>query len=178
MKKKVTLLLFFLIVCLATEAQLPRSFKNIGLEEGLSNVYVRDIAIDDDGFVWVATEHGLNRISGNQCVNMEWRSDIFDGKTLTCLYYDPTHRKLWIGSHRGIAIYDCETQQFRKLGQKDGIISRDVANIAKATDGGLWITFTNGVIQHYDVKKDTFTNYDYGQITGKKSPLFFCTDSF
>ena len=176
MKKMLFLLLALLTVCLVTEAQFHRSFKNIGLEEGLSNVYVRDIAIDDDGFVWVATENGLNRISGNQCVNMKWRPEIFDGKTLTSLYYEPVQRKLWIGSHRGVAIYDCETQQFKKLGQKEGVISRDVASITKATDGGLWITFANGIIQHYNVKKDAFTNYDYGQITRKKSPLFFCTD--
>ena len=176
MKKLSSLLLVLLNVCLVSLAQFPRSFKNIGLEKGLSNVYVRDIAIDDNGFVWVATENGLNRISGNQCVNMKWRPDIFDGKTLTSLYFEPKQRKLWIGSHRGIAIYDCKTQQFRMLGQKDGIIGRDVASIAKATDGGLWITFANGIIQHYNTKKDAFINYDYGQITGKKSPLFFCTD--
>ena len=32
---------------------------------GLSNYFVINLAIDGDGYVWVATESGLNRITGN-----------------------------------------------------------------------------------------------------------------
>lgn len=176
MNRYVVLLFVCLTCCIEVVTQSLMSFQNIGLEQGLSNGYVRDIAIDDNGFVWVATENGLNRIAGNRSINMKWQSKIFDNRTLTCLYYEPQHKELWIGSHRGIAIYNCITQQFRKLGQNDGIIGRDVASISRSSDDGIWITYENGIIQHYDVKKHSFTNYDYCKLTGNNGPLFYCTD--
>ena len=175
--RRLVCLLMVGLVTWTTACGLPVfSISNIGLEQGLSNGYVRDLAIDDNGFVWVATENGLNRISGSRCTPMLWNPKIFNGRTLTCLHYENTEKKLWIGSHRGVAVYEGTTQEFRKLGQADGIIGRDVANISEASDRGLWITFTNGIIQHYDVRRKTFTNYDYRKLTGKKSPLFSCTD--
>lgn len=176
MRNLMLILLVEWFSCFAANANNYISVKNIGLEQGLSNGYVHDIAIDSNGFVWVATENGLNRISGNRCTNMLWKPEIFGNKTLTCLYYEHSEDKLWIGSHRGIAVYDFQTQQFMKLGQNEGIIARDVASISKASDSGIWITYANGIIQHYSVKKKLFTNYDYCKLTGKKGPLAYSTD--
>lgn len=175
---KRTILSVFIIVAsfLCVGAQSLMSFENIGIEKGLSNGYVRDIAIDHYGFVWVATENGLNRICGDRSINMKWKSKLFDNKTLTCLFFEPQHKKMWIGSHRGIVIYDCVAQSFTKLGQEDGVIGRDVANFVKASDDGLWITYADGKIQHLDVRNNSFTNYDYCQLTGNKGPLFSCSD--
>ena len=108
------------------------SISNIGLEQGLSNGYVRDLAIDDNGFVWVATENGLNRISGSRCTPMLWNPKIFNGRTLTCLHYENTEKKLWIGSHRGVAVYEGTTQEFRKLGQADGITRAELQRTARS----------------------------------------------
>ena len=176
MRRFACLLMIWLLTFKAAIALPGFSISNIGLEQGLSNGYVRDLAIDDNGYVWVATEDGLNRISGSRCTPMRWKERFFNGRTLTCLYYERSERKLWIGSHRGVVVYDEATRQFRKLGQADGVIARDVANISEASDKGLWITYSNGIIQHYDVRNKVFTNYDYCKLTGKKNPLFSCTD--
>lgn len=42
----------------------PNSAHFFSLQDGLSNQQVLDIVHDDEGFMWVATELGLNRYAG------------------------------------------------------------------------------------------------------------------
>jgi ligand-binding sensor domain-containing protein/anti-sigma regulatory factor (Ser/Thr protein kinase) len=44
------------------------SFRNININEGLSQSSVVDIAFDNAGFLWLATQVGLNRYDGNRFV--------------------------------------------------------------------------------------------------------------
>jgi ligand-binding sensor domain-containing protein/signal transduction histidine kinase len=54
---------------LLTNAQPPSfSFRNISINEGLSQSSVVDIAIDSSGFAWFATQDGLNRYDGKEFV--------------------------------------------------------------------------------------------------------------
>ena len=48
--------------------------KHIGTENGLSNNFIQDMVIDKRGFVWVATESGVNRVAG-KTVNVYRCSD-------------------------------------------------------------------------------------------------------
>ena len=59
---KHTLLLFLLCSTLmaATYSNAQSyTLQHLGVEDGLSNNYVRDIVQDEQGFVWIATEAGL-----------------------------------------------------------------------------------------------------------------------
>lgn len=61
--------LFITILCsfpLAAFAQAKKfSFRNISIEQGLSQSSVVDIMIDQTGFIWMATQDGLNRYDGH-----------------------------------------------------------------------------------------------------------------
>ena len=60
-------MLLFFILCnpLFIAAQAPAfSFRNISTNEGLSQCSVVDIAVDKTGFLWFATQEGLNRYNG------------------------------------------------------------------------------------------------------------------
>ena len=43
--------------------------KQLGIEQGLSNNSVVNITQDKDGFLWFATEEGLNKFDGNRFIN-------------------------------------------------------------------------------------------------------------
>lgn len=40
------------------------TIKKLGLEKKLSNSYIIDIAEDKNGYLWFATEDGLNKLEG------------------------------------------------------------------------------------------------------------------
>lgn len=44
-------------------------FNKLGIEQGLSNNYVVNITQDKDGFLWFATEEGLNKFDGSRFIN-------------------------------------------------------------------------------------------------------------
>ena len=54
---------FLIIICSIAVARAQQwTFQNIGLREGLSNGFVLDMTFDRQGYLWVATEAGLNRL--------------------------------------------------------------------------------------------------------------------
>ena len=57
-------LIFFLLNAIIVQAE-TYTIQRLGLENGLSNNYVTDIAEDKNGFLWFATEEGLNKLEGN-----------------------------------------------------------------------------------------------------------------
>ena len=66
-------LLLFAGICLARSADASEAFHmqfdRIGTEDGLSQSSVRAIAQDRTGFLWFATESGLDRYDGFDFVN-------------------------------------------------------------------------------------------------------------
>ena len=64
MKKYIFLLLLFCFWHTAVEA-CPYTIEHLSIGKGLSNNYVKDIIQDKQGFIWVATESGLNRFDGS-----------------------------------------------------------------------------------------------------------------
>lgn len=62
-----TLILWLFFLSFHTMAQRPSlSFRNVGINEGLSQSSVVDIAFDSTGFAWFATQDGLNRYDGKE----------------------------------------------------------------------------------------------------------------
>lgn len=58
--------LFTLFLCIqffTTQAQ-QYTIKKLGKEKKLSNNYIIDIAEDKNGYIWFATEDGLNKLEG------------------------------------------------------------------------------------------------------------------
>ncbi|MGZ5191872.1 MAG: hypothetical protein ACXWCZ_12750, partial [Flavisolibacter sp.] len=59
------LFILFVSFFLSASAQYPSiSFTNFSLNQGLSQSSVVDISFDAKGFVWMATQDGLNRFDG------------------------------------------------------------------------------------------------------------------
>lgn len=81
-------LLTLLLLLAAWQASFSQT-KNIGIKEGLSNGFVDDMVIDGQGFVWVATEWGLNRIAGNKCTVFNPSNSNISNNEHVGLFYHP-----------------------------------------------------------------------------------------
>ena len=63
MKRYIILVILLLTSSCWLMAQ-PYIIKRLGIEQGLSNNYVVGITQDKQGFLWFATEEGLNKFDG------------------------------------------------------------------------------------------------------------------
>ncbi|MDR1886422.1 MAG: response regulator, partial [Prevotellaceae bacterium] len=143
---------FLLLLSVGVFAQ-PYTFRHLGLENGLSNNYVKDITQDGQGCIWVATESGLNKFDGRSFVVYRENNSGLVSNALNALLYDKEENTLWIGTQRnGISIFDFTTQQFKNYTTENGLVTNDVTHLSPAADGGIWITHYHVGIDYYDRK--------------------------
>ena len=107
-----------LLCCNAHAQQFPNiQFNYITEKEGLSSNTVTSIAQDEEGFIWVGTDDGMNRLDGyrvkrfyhnpaseNSLVNNGIHQIVPDGSG-----------SLWITTREGLSIYDKKTGAFRNF---------------------------------------------------------------
>jgi ligand-binding sensor domain-containing protein len=55
---------FLLLIVTLTFAQNPVKFSHLTVNEGLSNSAVNCVLQDSQGYIWIATQDGLNRYDG------------------------------------------------------------------------------------------------------------------
>jgi ligand-binding sensor domain-containing protein len=143
---------FLLLLSVGAFAQ-PYTFRHLGLENGLSNNYVKDITQDGQGCIWVATESGLNKFDGRSFVVYRENNSGLVSNALNALLYDKEENTLWIGTQRnGISIFDFTTQQFKNYTTENELATNDVTHLSPAADGGIWITHYHVGIDYYDRK--------------------------
>lgn len=156
--KLLLFLLCRLLFCTDSMAQ-PYTLRHLGVEDGLSNNYVRDIAQDKQGCIWVATELGLNRFDGCNFTTYKSNNSQLINDALNVLLYDETENVVWIGGKfDGISALDCSTYQFYSYTSQDEIRADNIVHLSHASDGGLWLTPHYGNIVHYDKHSRTFTS--------------------
>ena len=145
----------FTLCAVLAESAIAHSYsvdRNIGIGNGLSNNYIFDLTIDKRGFVWVATEAGVNLISGNTVTvfNNSRRNsaNTVIGNEIRSLFYDLQTDQVFIGTESGLSIYHYESQTFRNFTPQDGLASPGINDIAGDSKGGAWLFMSNGRVQH------------------------------
>ena len=161
--KKVMILIIVVLYWGHLEAQDQYVCTNIGLREGLSNNFVLDMAFDKQGFLWVTTESGLNRICGNTHIIYKKENSGIISNEVSSLYADTVNDKMWIATKQdGLCIYDGVTHQFRQFSITEGLATDAVSCIAQATGDRIWILHWNGQVQLYDNRSRKLSLMDYG----------------
>lgn len=173
--KKLLLFLGLILQVLALTASTSSIFKNLGLKEGLSNGFVNDMIIDGQGFIWAATESGLTQIAGTKCTIFKNNNSNIDNDGIVGLYYNKESNSIWILFKNGhIDVFDCKTQQFIHFTQKNP--KKSVADIKGAADGGIWIAYYDGTIQHYTPKNQKFSTISNKRLPNIKNGIRSITD--
>ena len=147
----------------------PYRISHFGAENGLSNNYIVSLAQDRKGYIWIATESGLNRFDGQQFIVYDKSNSGLTSNELNAVLTDPVEDKVWIGTQRdGLCCFDYATEKISSMSVEDkgGLASNDIPSLTLASDGGIWITHYHMGIQHFNPRKQEFTDYNWNTVKG------------
>ena len=149
-------LFFFIALCLSALGQQNQYvFKHLTTSDGLSNASVNCILQDHKGFMWFATNEGLNRYDGYEFrvyKNVPGDSLSLSDNKVESIYQDP-QGNLWVSTSHGLCLYNREQDNFirnpvqRKTGKA---LSYSYVRQVLAVDDDLWITTLGGGINRYN----------------------------
>ncbi|MDR1762255.1 MAG: hypothetical protein LBR55_07375, partial [Bacteroidales bacterium] len=142
-------------------------FEPISMSHGLSQHSVNAIIQDSTGFLWFATNDGLNRYNGYEFTIFKpipGDAHSISGNKITALLQD-SERKIWVGMTMGggLNIFDPSTETFSQCVNENGDsnFTHSISDIFEDNQKNVWIASYGGGLHYYDRKNNTFTNYTH-----------------
>lgn len=137
-----------LVVCLCCIAQpiSAQTGKVYTTDMGLSSSLINQIFQDKQGFIWMATEYGLNKFDGSRFTN--YRHVSGDSVSIKNNYvrtlFEDSRQNLLIGCIDGLMKYDRETDTFLEIpmfraGKR---VFPHITQIKELHNGEIWMTTT------------------------------------
>jgi diguanylate cyclase (GGDEF)-like protein len=131
----------------------PIRFDRLSIEQGLSQSSVQDVLQDSRGYVWLATEEGLDRHDGHGF--KAYKHDPADLSSLPNSFVwdveEDASGDLWIATTAGLARWERAKDRVVRHAALAGTSIRALRFQAK--DGGLWIGTRDAGLLRLDVAK-------------------------
>ena len=160
----------FLFICLYSifdiAAQHSIKFNKITVEDGLTQSNINHIIQDQNGFIWFATDGGLNRFDG-----IEFRTFVFNmldsnsisNNIINHLNEDEKNGNIWISTQNGLDLYNENTESIThfksEFNNPNSISHNHIVCTIMDDEGILWIGTAGGGLNKYDPKTKTFKTY-------------------
>ena len=136
-----TISLFLFLCLVSAQAQSGRFYSS---DKELSNSLINKVYQDRKGFMWIATENGLNKFDGTHF--SIYRHDALDSTSLKNNYvrslYEDVHGNFWIGCINGLQRYDRSTDSFSdvRLLRNDKEVYPHITAIIERSNGEIWMS--------------------------------------
>ena len=153
-----SVLLWLFIYPLHAQTAAPISFVHIGLDEGLSQSTVFDIAQDKYDNMWFATYNGLNKYDGYTFTVYQHNEK--DPLSLGCdivrsLQTDDQGR-IWVGTYEGLSLYDSDKECFQNFQYtKEG--KNMPVNKIVTVNGELLLIYTDEELILFNTRTQSFS---------------------
>lgn len=127
----------------STPVMKAQTGKFYSTDKELSNSLINAVYQDRKGFIWIATENGLNKFDGTRF--SIYRHNATDSTSLKNNYvrtlFEDSRGNFWIGCINGLQRYDRATDNFHELfiSRKDGRKNPHITSIIERRNGDLWI---------------------------------------
>ncbi len=121
-------------------------FGSIGVQAGLGNDFVRTLAEDERGWVWIGGSSGVDGLAPDGGIHhvalQPANANRGDVSVLALLAADG---ELWAGTY-GDGVYQLKDgRTLARYDHDDGLPNNHVRALARARDGGLWVGTRQGV---------------------------------
>jgi diguanylate cyclase (GGDEF)-like protein len=135
---------FFIVTITLATPVLPTKFTHISVQDGLSQVTVSDIVEDNIGFMWFATQNGVNRFDGYNFVQYKKDKNLDGSGPIGDFVYKLAVNRdsgdIWAASSSGISRYEHKSDRFfhYPLIDSKGQQHHFVATVVYDRTGQLW----------------------------------------
>ena len=149
--------LIVLLLCLVVLPLAAQTGKFYSTNNELSSSLINQIFQDKRGFIWIATEYGLNRFDGLRFSNYKHVSG--DSTSIKNNYvrtlFEDSRQNLLVGCIDGLMKYDSETDTFREIpmiraGKR---VFPHITQMQKLHNGEIWVVTTGQGIFRLDEEK-------------------------
>jgi ligand-binding sensor domain-containing protein len=141
-----------LLCCNAYSQQFPNiQFNYLTEKEGLSNSNVSWITQDNEGFIWIGTEDGLNRFDGYRVRHFFHDPGNENSLVNNCIYRVMVDKadRLWITTREGMSVYEKKTGKFRNFrhnpADNTSLDNDQYMSVFTNTDNSAWVTTTSSL---------------------------------
>jgi signal transduction histidine kinase/ligand-binding sensor domain-containing protein/DNA-binding response OmpR family regulator len=145
------LILFFLFCNQIISAGYNFYFSHLGVEDGLSQVSVRRIFQDSDGYLWFGTRNGINKYDGYEF--KVFRNEVNNPESLNDSYIyainEDKEQNLWVGTKNGLNCIHYLSEKITRIYPQSidsSITSNTVYFVIKHSDGNLYAFVNNKVL--------------------------------
>ncbi|MBU2929351.1 hybrid sensor histidine kinase/response regulator transcription factor [Winogradskyella psychrotolerans] len=142
------------------------NIKYFSLEEGLSQVTINDILQDKNGYVWIATQDGLNRFDGEKFKHYKHHdtdsTSISGNLTNTLLEDDKSN--IWVGTiGNGLSYYNQDKERFYSVKLQYALNENEtISDFAIDNDGEIWVASRlSGLHKLKYLENNTFSQKNY-----------------
>lgn len=159
MKKSLYLILILIsFVNLVTAQNTNIKFKRYTIDDGLSQSRVYDILQDRLGYIWIATEGGLNKFDGYEFHNFKvdrTNPNLLYNSDVRTLFEDSKGR-LWVGTAGDgvVQYYNRERKNFTSYflfpDNPERAKSQHIRNIGEDKDGNIWVATHPGGLYKFN----------------------------
>ncbi len=136
-------------------------------ENGLSQNTVHHIIQDEDGFMWFATEDGLNKYDGYNFT--VYKNNLHDEYSISDNFiwkiYKDRKNNLWIGTNSGgLCKFDKKKERFISYRNNPedlkSLTLNNVRTVHEDSEGNIWVGTESG-LDKFDRNKNIFTHYKH-----------------
>lgn len=168
MAKKYYLLvnLFLLLISFSSKSapliQEP-TFSRLSTENGLSQNTINSLMLDNEGFLWLGTEQGLNRYDGYRNQQISGPNDEFNDAPINYLFQD-SKSNLWVSDPiNGIHQFNLKT---KTIGQvidirlrRDNKLTQVASYISEEKKGEVLFSLDEGIYSYSYTSKELANEY-------------------
>jgi ligand-binding sensor domain-containing protein len=138
----------------------PIHFDHLTPRDGLTHMVVFDILEDREGFIWFATQLGIDRYNGyniKNYQNLPNDSNSISNSIVTGLLQDE-EGNIWIGTTDGLNRLEPVTQRITRYKPED-VETLNIWCMAQDSTGNLWLGTLGQGLFMFQPQTETFTHF-------------------
>jgi signal transduction histidine kinase/ligand-binding sensor domain-containing protein/DNA-binding response OmpR family regulator len=147
------------------------------INSGLSSDNLKALVQDREGYLWIASDNGLNRFDGYKTTIFKpdfSREKTFNSVVFTCIAEDKAGN-LWLGTdHSGINVFNKRSQEVTIIDRYDttglAILDNSINHILCDSKGRIWISMQGGLNLYYPDSRKMVT-FSGQSRPGKNNPF-------